>query len=152
MSFDSPSDAVDSTTDTFDSPSLTVLGWDDSRAAELASLSSTRGIELAPARVARVDRGALTVLTGSASTRVRPSGRLFEHESGPSEAVGTPAVGDWVALDGTVAVAVVRAVVASQLPLESILPAPWVVIVCPLTLGTCALMMVTGYQVNNAKL
>ncbi|HWF41554.1 MAG TPA: GTPase RsgA, partial [Acidothermaceae bacterium] len=106
MSFDSPSDAVDSTTDTFDSPSLTVLGWDDSRAAELASLSSTRGIELAPARVARVDRGALTVLTGSASTRVRPSGRLFEHESGPSEAVGTPAVGDWVALDGTVAVAV----------------------------------------------
>jgi ribosome small subunit-dependent GTPase A len=58
------------------------------------------------ARVTRVDRGALTVLTGSASTRVRPSGRLFEHDSGPGEPVGTPAVGDWVALDGTVAVAV----------------------------------------------
>lgn len=106
MSFDSSSDAIDSASDAHDSPSLAALGWDDSRAAELAALSSTRGIELTPARVARVDRGALTVLTGSASTRARPSGRLFEQESGPGEPVGTPAVGDWVALDGTVAVAV----------------------------------------------
>jgi len=101
MSFDSSSDALDSASDdTLDSPSLAVLGWDDSRAAELASLSSARGIELTPARVARVDRGALTVFTGSASTRVRPSGRLFEEDPGPGEPVGTPAVGDWVGLDG----------------------------------------------------
>jgi ribosome small subunit-dependent GTPase A len=106
MSIDSSSDAFDSASDPLDSPSLAVLGWDASRAAELASLSSTRGIELTAARVTRVDRGALTVLTGSASTRVRPSGRLFEHDSAPGEPVGTPAVGDWVALDGTVAVAV----------------------------------------------
>jgi len=109
MSFDSSSDALDSASDdSLDSPSLAVLGWDDSRAAELASLSSARGIELTPARVARVDRGALTVFTGSASTRVRPSGRLFEEDPGPGEPVGTPAVGDWVGLDGTVAVAVLR--------------------------------------------
>ena len=99
MSFDSSSE------DTLDSPSLAVLGWDASRAAELASLSLTRGISLAPARVARVDRGALTVLTGSASMRVRPSGRLFDLD-GVAELFGTPAVGDWVAFDGTVAVAV----------------------------------------------
>jgi ribosome small subunit-dependent GTPase A len=109
MSFDSSSHALDSASDdTLDSPSLAVLGWDASRVAELASLSSARGIELTPARVARVDRGALTVLTGFASTRVRPSGRLFEHDPGPGEPVGTPAVGDWVALDVAVAVAVLR--------------------------------------------
>ena len=91
-----------------DSAPLAVLGWDASRVAELALLSSARGIELTPARVARVDRGALTVLTGSAPVRVRPSGRLFELDTGGigTEPVGTPAVGDWVALDGTVAVAV----------------------------------------------
>ena len=91
--------------DPSDSPSLAVLGWDASRVAELAALSSAHGVELTPARVARVDRGALTVLTGSASVRVRPSGRLFELDAA-SEPIGTPAVGDWVALDGTVAVAV----------------------------------------------
>ncbi len=108
MSFDSSFDASDpASDDTLDTPSLAALGWDDSRAAELAALSSSRGIELAAARVARVDRGALTVLTGVASTRVRPSGRLFEpNPAGFDEPVGTPAVGDWVALDGTVAVAV----------------------------------------------
>jgi ribosome small subunit-dependent GTPase A len=106
MSFDSSPDAVDSASGILDSPSLADLGWDASRVAELASLSSTRGIDLAPARVARVDRGALTVLNGSASLRVRPSGRLFEQDTGLGEPVGTPAVGDWVALDATVAVAV----------------------------------------------
>jgi ribosome small subunit-dependent GTPase A len=104
MPFDSSSDDA---SEGVESPSLAVLGWDDSRATELAALSSIRGLELTPARVARVDRGALTVLTGSTSTRVRPSGRLFEPDpTEPGEPVGTPAVGDWVALDGTVAVAV----------------------------------------------
>ena len=50
--------------DALDSLSLATLGWDTPRAAELAALSSARGAELIPARVARVDRGALTVLTG----------------------------------------------------------------------------------------
>ncbi len=100
MPFDLASDS------SFDSPSLAVLGWDASRVAELAELSSTRGIELTPGRVARVDRGALTVLAGAAPMRVRPSGRLFEQDAGPGEPIGTPAVGDWVALDGPVAVAV----------------------------------------------
>jgi ribosome small subunit-dependent GTPase A len=109
MSFDSASDDafVAASDDAFDSPSLAVLGWDASRVAELASLSSACGVKLTPARVARVDRGALTVLTGSAPMRVRPSGRLFDFDAnGAGEPVGTPAVGDWVALDGTVAVAV----------------------------------------------
>jgi ribosome small subunit-dependent GTPase A len=88
-------------------PSLEVLGWDASRMAELASLSLARGVELTPGRVSRVDRSALTVLTGSAPSRVRPSGRLFDVGSTDlAELVGTPAVGDWVALDGPVAVAV----------------------------------------------
>jgi ribosome small subunit-dependent GTPase A len=99
MPYDSASD------DAFDSPSLAVLGWDASRVTELASMSLTRGVELTPGRVARVDRGALTVLTGSEPVRVRPSGRLFDLD-GVTEPFGTPAVGDWVALDGPVAVAV----------------------------------------------
>ena len=107
MSFDSSSDPFSSASDdTLASPSLALLGWDASRAEEVAALSSARGIELTPARVARVDRGVLTVLTGSAAMRVRPSGRLFEQDASPGEPVGTPAVGDWVALDGTVAIAV----------------------------------------------
>lgn len=89
-------------------PSLAALGWDDSRAAELAALSSARGISLVAGRVARVDRGALTVLTGAAPMRVRPSGRLFDLDPTGlfTEPIGTPAVGDWVAVDDTVAVAV----------------------------------------------
>ena len=48
MPFDSASD------DAFDSPSLATLGWDASRVAELASLSSARGVELdAGSRCAR---------------------------------------------------------------------------------------------------
>jgi ribosome small subunit-dependent GTPase A len=110
MPFDSASDDahVPASDDASDSPSLAILGWDASRVAELAELSSATGVDLVPARVARVDRGALTVLTGFAQMRVRPSGRLFELDSAGlgEEPVGTPAVGDWVALDGTVAVAV----------------------------------------------
>jgi ribosome small subunit-dependent GTPase A len=97
MSFDSASD--------FDFPSVAVLGWDASRGAELAELSSARGVELTPGRVSRVDRGALSVLTGSGPMRVRPSGRLFDLD-GVAEPFGAPAVGDWVALHGPVAVAV----------------------------------------------
>jgi ribosome biogenesis GTPase len=86
---------------------LATLGWDDVRAAELAQLEATHRTELTPARVARVDRAALTVLTAHGQLRVRSSGRLF-HAAIDEDAdpVGTPAVGDWVALDGPIAIAV----------------------------------------------
>jgi len=81
------------------------LGWDDARAAELALLESAHGQALAAARVSRVDRGALSVLTASGTERLRMSGRLFQ-PGDHDEAIGTPAVGDWVAVDGSVAIAV----------------------------------------------
>jgi ribosome small subunit-dependent GTPase A len=73
---------------------LSFLGWSPARAAELPPDS-------APARVSRVDRGRLTVLTGTGEQRVRPGAGLYD-ESGLSG----PAVGDWVALRGELAVAV----------------------------------------------
>jgi ribosome small subunit-dependent GTPase A len=81
------------------------LGWDDARAAELGSLEVAHGHALTAARVSRVDRGALSVLTADGADRVRMSGRLFRPEP-DGEPIGTPAVGDWVALEGPVAVAV----------------------------------------------
>jgi ribosome small subunit-dependent GTPase A len=84
------------------------LGWDDARAAELGSLESVVGRLLTAARVSRVDRGALSVLTAHGADRTRMSGRLFQpdrHDQ-DGEPTGTPAVGDWVALDGPVAIAV----------------------------------------------
>jgi ribosome biogenesis GTPase len=55
------------------------------------------GCELA--RVARVDRGRLTVLTATGERWVRPGGALRD-ETG----LGAPAVGDWVAIRGELAV------------------------------------------------
>lgn len=81
------------------------LGWDDARAAELSSLELAAGHVLTAARVSRVDRGALNVLIAHGADRVRMSGRLFQPDD-VGEPVGTPAVGDWVALDGALAVAV----------------------------------------------
>ncbi|WP_409328521.1 ribosome small subunit-dependent GTPase A [Trujillonella humicola] len=70
---------------------LALLGWDDARAADLPA--GTR-----PARVARIDRGLLTVLAAGGERRAHPAPALHE---------GTgPAVGDWVALRGDLAVAV----------------------------------------------
>ncbi|WP_235928182.1 ribosome small subunit-dependent GTPase A [Goekera deserti] len=51
-----------------------------------------------PARVARVDRGRLTVLGACGPARVVPSAALYADDS------GGPAVGDWVAVRGEVAV------------------------------------------------
>jgi ribosome small subunit-dependent GTPase A len=73
---------------------LSALGWTPVRAAELPE-------ECVPGRVSRVDRGRLTVLTGSGEQRVHPGASLYD-ESGLSG----PAVGDWVALRGELAVAV----------------------------------------------
>ncbi|SFK38954.1 ribosome small subunit-dependent GTPase A [Geodermatophilus ruber] len=70
---------------------LTALGWRADRGAELPA-------GCAPGRVARVDRGRLTVLTAEGELRAHPGAALHE---------GTgPAVGDWVALRGELAVAV----------------------------------------------
>jgi ribosome small subunit-dependent GTPase A len=81
------------------------LGWDEARAAELAALESAHCHALAAARVSRVDRGALSVLTTHGTDRVRMSGRLFQ-PSDHDEPMRTPAVGDWVAVEGSVAIAV----------------------------------------------
>lgn len=86
---------------------LAILGWDDARAAELATLETTTERHLTPARVARVDRGALTVLTTAGQQRCRPSGRLFHTSAGQGTAAN-PTVGDWVALDGPVVVSVLN--------------------------------------------
>ncbi|SEP02351.1 ribosome small subunit-dependent GTPase A [Trujillonella endophytica] len=68
---------------------LALLGWDDERAPELPAGT-------APARIGRVDRGLLTVLASDGERRVHPAPALHG---------GTgPAVGDWVALRGDLAV------------------------------------------------
>lgn len=73
---------------------LSDLGWASGRVSELPPDS-------APGRVSRVDRGRLTVLTADGERRVHPGAGLYD-ESGLSG----PAVGDWVALRGELAVAV----------------------------------------------
>jgi ribosome biogenesis GTPase len=73
---------------------LSALGWTAERLAELPPDST-------PARVSRVDRGRLRVLGALGETRVRPAAVLYD-EAG----TGGPAVGDWVAVRGGLAVAV----------------------------------------------
>ncbi len=69
---------------------LAALGWAAERTSDLPP-----GTE--PARVGRVDRGLLTVLAADGERRVHPSPALYEDTG--------PAVGDWVALRGELAVA-----------------------------------------------
>jgi ribosome small subunit-dependent GTPase A len=73
---------------------LSALGWTPDRAAELPDGCT-------PGRVSRVDRGRLSVLTAVGESRVHPGAALYD-ESGLSG----PAVGDWVAVRGELAVAV----------------------------------------------
>src|SRR3954468_19163832 len=73
---------------------LSPLGWTPDRLSELPA-----GTEAA--RVARVDRGLLTVLTGDGERRVHPAAALYD-----GWGVESPTVGDWVALRGELAVAV----------------------------------------------
>ncbi|TFV51967.1 ribosome small subunit-dependent GTPase A [Blastococcus sp. TF02A-35] len=70
---------------------LTALGWTADRVADLPP-----GCE--PGRVLRVDRGRLTVHAADGERRVHPAAGLHEGAA--------PAVGDWVALRGELAVAV----------------------------------------------
>ena len=72
---------------------LSTLGWTPGRAAALPAGS-------VPARVIRVDRGRLTVLGVDGEARVHPGAGLYG-----DAVVGGPAVGDWVALRGELAVA-----------------------------------------------
>ena len=73
---------------------LSALGWTPGRNAELPS-------GCVPARVSRVDRGRLSVLTEAGEHRVHPAAGLYD-ETG----LAGPAVGDWIALRGELAVAV----------------------------------------------
>jgi ribosome biogenesis GTPase len=72
---------------------LSGLGWTARRAADLPS-------GCVPARVTRVDRGRLSVLTEDGEQRVVPGSALY----GPDSA--GPAVGDWVTLRGELAVGI----------------------------------------------
>jgi ribosome small subunit-dependent GTPase A len=73
---------------------LSQLGWTADRAADLPP-------GCLPARVTRVDRGRLTVLGSDGEARVHPGAALYD-----DAALAGPAVGDWVALRGELAVAI----------------------------------------------
>jgi ribosome small subunit-dependent GTPase A len=72
---------------------LSGIGWSPDRLEHLPA-----GTE--PGRVARVDRGRLSVLTADGERRVHPAAGLYDPDG-----VAVPAVGDWVALRGELAVA-----------------------------------------------
>jgi ribosome biogenesis GTPase len=72
---------------------LSAIGWSAARQEHLPEGTS-------PGRVARVDRGRLTVLTADGERRVHPAAALHDPDG-----VSAPAVGDWVALRGELAVA-----------------------------------------------
>jgi ribosome biogenesis GTPase len=73
---------------------LSELGWTAARAAALPAGSEA-------ARVSRVDRGRLSVISEDGERRVHPGAALFD-----ASGLAGPAVGDWVALRGQLAVAV----------------------------------------------
>jgi ribosome biogenesis GTPase / thiamine phosphate phosphatase len=78
---------------------LAALGWSGDRASDLLP-----GTE--PARVARVDRGRLRVLTAAGEASAFPSPGLYDDARSDDAVPGGPAVGDWVALRGELAVRV----------------------------------------------
>lgn len=81
---------------------LSEIGWND----RFESLFNPhRNENLIPARVIRVDRGAVTVQPSTESVVARVAGTLD-----PSGEAGPPAVGDWVALDLESDTLVVRAI------------------------------------------
>ncbi len=73
---------------------LSELGWTPDRAPDLPPGT-------VPARVFRVDRGRLSVVTADGESRVHPAAALYDEDG-----VAGPAVGDWVAVRGELAVAV----------------------------------------------
>jgi ribosome biogenesis GTPase len=81
-------------------PDLETLGWDDDWGVAFEPYAA-EGLE--PGRVAIRHRGAYDVLTRGGDARARVVGRL-RRASDPAD---LPAVGDWVALDATGAIAAV---------------------------------------------
>jgi ribosome biogenesis GTPase len=79
-----------------DVTNLAALGWTADRDPELPAGT-------APGRVSRVDRGRLRVLTAQGEQTVVPAAALYD---GAGVDIGGPAVGDWVALRGELAVAI----------------------------------------------
>src|SRR4051794_15008949 len=75
---------------------LSALGWTPDREAELPA-------GCVPARVTRVDRGRLSVVTPAGERRVSPGSGVYA-----GGGAAGPAVGDWVALRGELVVAVLR--------------------------------------------
>ena len=76
-------------------PALEELGWDADWASSFGQLQEDN---LIAGRIAAQHRGACDVWTEDGELRARTAGRLFyEHEVGAP----VPAVGDWVALQGT---------------------------------------------------
>ena len=75
-------------------PTLAELGWDDFFAATFAPYADQG---LVPARVMRELKGVYALETGAGELAASPAGRLWYGEDG-KEAVGAPAVGDWVAV------------------------------------------------------
>jgi ribosome biogenesis GTPase len=75
---------------------LRAIGWSPSRAAEYEAVAEPGG---APGRVARVDRGAVLVVTERGPVRADPRPLLATAYN----AEDTPTVGDWVALAPTAA-------------------------------------------------
>ena len=73
--------------------SLTELGWGQPFEAAFASRLHDGSV---PGRVARVDRGALTVLTAAGELRALVAAQLA-HDPDPLRA---PTVGDWVVVEG----------------------------------------------------
>ena len=73
---------------------LSELGWTPDRAPDLPPGTVA-------ARVFRVDRGRLSVVTADGESRVHPAAALYDEDG-----VAGPAVGDWVAVRGELAVAV----------------------------------------------
>jgi ribosome biogenesis GTPase len=72
-------------------PTLTELGWNDFFAASFAPHAEEG---LAPARVMRELKGEYALETGAGKMTASPAGRLWHGE----ESLGSPAVGDWVAV------------------------------------------------------
>ncbi|MGW4791756.1 ribosome small subunit-dependent GTPase A, partial [Nonomuraea sp. NPDC004297] len=68
---------------------LSLLGWSDSRAAELPG-------DAVPARVSRIDRGTAEVIAADGQHHARYGARV--RRASAADPVALPCVGDWVAL------------------------------------------------------
>jgi ribosome biogenesis GTPase len=89
---------------------LASLGWDASLAAAYTEFASA-GADQVPGRVARVDRGVCTVLTGAGTVRASLAGAMLA--AAGHDPVALPCAGDWV---------VVRTWPDDRITAEAVLP------------------------------